>query len=517
VSKPLRNQQKSGIIVASKDAGVDRAMGYITGANRDQIVLLPDSVDEYVTEENVVRVIDAYVDGLHMESLGFSKAEPCETGRPPYSPQDLLKLYIYGYMNRIRSSRRLEVETNRNLEVIWLLRKLMPDHKTIARFRHDNASALKNVFRNFVQLCMGLGLYGRELAAIDGSKFKAVNSTDRNLSVKELNERIKRLSARIDEYMQQMNETDVAEAAEADGDNVVTAGGVKQIIDRLSNRKNTYESYLEELAASGETQKSLTDSDARLMKDAKGFDVSYNVQTSVDSKNKLIAEFAVTNQANDLNQLANMATATAEILKTPDIMVVADTGYNSASEIAECITNGIIPQVAGADGDICVSCDASEAGDIVSHENGRGVYLKDRNVVICPMGKIMYPGCYKNCEKSARFYNGHACAVCKCRCTDSKYRVFDIRMKKSAFSKNHNDENLHIRQVHLNTDSGIIRKRKEIVEHPFGTIKRGMFADHLLMKSIPKVTGEFSLVFLAYNIKRVINIMGAKSLIEALS
>lgn len=489
-------------------------MGYITGANRDQIILLHDSIDDYMAEDNTVRVIDAYVDSLDMESLGFTKTKPCETGRPPYSPQDLLKLYIYGYMNRIRSSRRLEAESKRNLEVMWLLKKLMPDHKTIARFRHDNASALKNVFRNFVKLCMGLGLYGRELAAIDGSKFKAVNSTDRNLSVTELNERIKRISVRIDEYMRQLNETD---AAEAGGDDVAAACGVKEVIDRLANRKNTYESYLEELAASGETQKSFTDPDARLMKDAKGFDVSYNVQTSVDSKNRLIAEFAVTNQANDLNQLANMAAATAEILESPDIMIVADTGYNSAGEIAECITNGILPQVAGADGDICVPCDASGAEDIVSHENGRGVYLKGRNVVICPMGKIMYPGCYKKVEKSARFYNGHACATCTCRCTDAKYRTFDIRMKKSNFSKNFDDKNLYIKKVHINTDSEIIRKRKGIVEHPFGTIKRGMDAGYLLTKGIKNVTGEFSLVFLAYNLKRVINNMGAKSLIEALS
>lgn len=169
------------------------------------------------------------------------------------------------------------------------------------------------------------------------------------------------------------------------------------------------------------------------------------------------------------------------------------------------------------DGDICVPCDAHEAEDIISHENGRGIYLKERNVVICPMGKIMYPGCYKNSKKSARFYNGRACSACICRCTDSKYRVFDIRMKKSAFSKNYHDENLHVRQMHLKADSEIIRKRKEIVEHPFGTIKRGMFADHVLTKGISNVTGEFSLVFLAYSIKRVINIMGAKSLIEALS
>lgn len=488
-------------------------MGYITGENRDQIVLFPDCIDDYITEDNAVRVIDVYVDGLHMETLGFSKAEACETGRPPYSPQDMLKLYIYGYMNRIRSSRRLETESKRNVEVMWLLKRLSPDHKTIARFRHDNAAPLKNVFRDFVKLCLKLGLYGKELAAIDGSKFKAVNSTDRNLSVTELNERIKRLSVRIDEYIRQLNEAD---ATEVNVDNASATDDIKQIIDRLSNRKSTYESYLEELAASGETQKSLTDSDARLMKGAKGFDVSYNVQTSVDSKNKLIAEFTVTNQANDLNQLANMAAATAEILETPDIMVVADTGYNSASEIAECITNGIVVQVAGADGDVCVPCDAHEAEDIVSHENGHCVYLRDRNVVICPMGQVMYPGCYKNSGKQARYYNGRACSSCTCRCTDSKYRVFDIRMKKSAFSKDYNNENLHIRQIHLKTDGEIIHKRKGIVEHPFGTIKRGMFADHVLTKGFQNVTGEFSLVFLAYNLKRVINIMGIKSLIEAL-
>ena len=170
-------------------------MGYITGTDREQITLLPESVDDYVAEDNAVRVIDAYVDSLQLDVLGFSKIKPEETGRPPYAPQDLLKLYVYGYMHRVRSSRRLEAETKRNLEVIWLLRKLTPDHKTIATFRRENAAALKGVFRDFVKLCMGLGLYGRELAAIDGSKFKAVNSTDRNFSAAELNERIKRLTA----------------------------------------------------------------------------------------------------------------------------------------------------------------------------------------------------------------------------------------------------------------------------------------------------------------------------------
>lgn len=396
---------------------------------------------------------------------------------------------------------------------MWLLKKLSPDHKTISRFRHDNASVLKSVFRDFVKLCLRLGLYGRELAAIDGSKFKAVNSTDRNLSVTELNERIKRLSVRIDEYLRQLNETD---ASETDIDNTPTGNGVKEIIEKLTARKNTYESYLEELTENGETQKSLTDPDARLMKDPKGFDVSYNIQTSVDSKNKLIAEFSVTNDGNDMKQLHNMAKATAEILEASNITAVADTGYNSASEIAKCIDNGITPHVSGSEGSYCVPCEASEAQKIEAHENGKGIYIKERNIFICPMGHVMPPMFYKNCDRTARYYNYRACSECTCRCTKVKYRTFSVRMRKVEFSKNYNIRDLYVKQVHINPDNEIICKRKALVEHPFGTVKRAMNAGYLLTKGIKNATGEFSLVFLAYNLKRVINILGAKRLIEAI-
>ena len=344
-----------------------------------------------------------------MVGLDFSKSIPSNTGRPPYSPQDLLKLYIYSYLNRIRSSRRLEMETKRNLEVIWLLKKLSPDHKTISRFRSDNSTALKGVFRDFVKLCLSLDLYGRELAAIDGSKFKAVNSTDRNFGIKELNERIKRLSIRIDEYIQQLNESDLADdggqgsTSNDASQSHATADDIKQIIERLSIRKDTYGVYLEELAENGETQKSLTDPGARLMRGAKGFDVSYNVQVSVDSKHKLIAEFNVSNDGNDMKQLATMAISTSEILEAPSIAATANTGYNNPSEIAKCIEAGIIPQIAGSGGNICIPCDAHEAHEITSHKNGRSVYLKDRNIVICPMGNLLYPKHYKNVDKTARY------------------------------------------------------------------------------------------------------------------
>jgi len=487
-------------------------MGYITGADRDQITLLPESVDDYVAEDNAVRVIDAYVDSLQLDVLGFSKVKPEETGRPPYAPQDLLKLYVYGYMNRVRSSRRLEAETKRNLEVIWLLKKLTPDHKTIATFRRENAAALKGVFRDFVKLCMGLGLYGRELAAIDGSKFKAVNSTDRNFSVAELNERIKRLTARIDEYLRQMNETDAAEEANSER----SADEIKQILARLSTRKVKYEEYLEEMSANEETQKSLNDPDARLMKGAKGFDVSYNVQASVDSKHKMIAEFEVTNDGNDMQQLADMALATAEILEAPDLTATADTGYNSASEIARCIENGITPQVIGSEGSFCVPCQPEQAQEITSHENGRSVYIKERNIVLCPMGHVLRPMHYKNNGRMAIFYNYNACQNCACRCTKTKYRQFGVRMKKAGFTKIHNADNLFVKQIHITPAPGITDRRKELAEHPFGTVKRAMDAGYCLTRGLPRVTGEFSLVFLAYNLKRALNILGPKALVEAI-
>lgn len=489
-------------------------MNYVQGASRGQILLMPECVDEYINEDNAVRVIDVYIDSLDLNTLGFTKAELRETGRPPYAPHDLLKLYVYGYMNRIRSSRRLEIETKRNVEVMWLLKKLFPDHKTISRFRSENAKALKGVFRDFVKMCVELGLYGRELAAIDGSKFKAVNSTDRNLSVAELNERVKRLNSRIDEYLQQLNETD---AAENIADNISTSGDVKQIIERLTDRKNIYETHLEELAESGETQMSLTDPDARLMKGAKRFDVSYNVQTSVDSTHKLIAEFNVTNDCNDMKQLTEMAAATAEILEAPGITVVADTGYNSASEIVTCIEAGITPHVAGSEGSYCVPCEAHEAQEIVSRENGKGVYIKERNIFICPMGNIMPPMFYKNGDRTARHYNYRACSECICRCTKTKYRTFGVRMKQDEFTKDYNADNLYVKQLHITPDPAIIEQRKSLVEHPFGTIKRTMDAGYLLTNGKPKATGEFSLVFLAYNLKRVINIMGTKRLIAAIT
>ena len=367
-------------------------MDFIKGDSRNQITLLPDSIEDFVSGDNPVRVIDAYVNQLDFEALGFSKYQPNDTGRPMYDPKDLLKLYIYGYMNRIRSSRRLEQETKRNLEVIWLLRKISPDHKTIARFRHDDSSALKNVFHDFVKLCVKLELYGKELIAIDSSKFKAVNSKERNFNEGKLKDRISHIDIQIEEYMQGLQVADMEEDS---------VGGEKspeeitRIIEDLSARKGSYQSYLAELMHSGETQKSLTDPDSRLMKGNGKLDVCYNVQTAADSENKLIVEFDVTMNGTDRNQITPMAKRAKEILEVNEIIAVADAGYDSVQDIVGGLSQGITAHVAGTDFDVCVPSVDTRDTEVTSHKDGRSVYFPDRNIALCPMGKVLYPKYYK--------------------------------------------------------------------------------------------------------------------------
>ena len=487
-------------------------MEFISGDNRNQIILLPDSVDDYVDDNNAVRVIDAYINGLDLTELGFAKPEPNDTGRPMYDPKDLLKLYVYGYMNRIRSSRRLETETKRNLEVIWLLGKLSPDHKTISRFRHDNTGALKNVFRDFVKLCMKLNLYGKELVAIDGSKFKAVNSKDRNFGLKKLEERIARIDAKVETYLEELNSNDLNEETTEGGK---SAKEITQIILELMERKGRYQSYAEELAETGETQKSLTDPDSRLMMANGKMDVCFNVQTAVDDKNKLIADFEVTNSVSDKNQLSGMASRAADILEAPDLVAIADKGYDSASDIVKCIRAGVEVHVNGTEMDVCIPVD--EPGEeITSHSNGRTVYIPERNIALCPMGKILYPSHFIKRIRKAAFINRAACNQCTCKCTIGDAVRFEIDIPRDKFTKDYDDSGLFVRQIHIKPDSKLVKQRKSIAEHPFGTVKRSMDAGYCLTKGIPNVSGEFSLAYLAYNMKRVINILGTKKLIEGM-
>ena len=487
-------------------------MEFICGEDREQIILFPDSIDEYVDENGTVRVIDAYIDSLDLYALGFSRPQPKETGRPPYDPKDILKLYVYGYINRIRSSRRLEAESKRNLEVLWLLRKLTPDHKTIANFRRDNGTALKNVFRDFVKLCMKMGLYGKELAAVDGSKFKAVNSKDRNFTKDKLKKRLEQIDKKIEEYLEELDKTD---REEEKVEKEKSAEEIRQIVEELNERKGRYKAYEEELEETGEKQKSLTDGESRLMSANGRLDVCYNIQTAVDAKNKLIVEFEVTNKANDLNQLSPMVVKAQEILEVERMAVVADTGYDSASDIAAAVRKGIEVHVAGTDYDICVPVEEGEGEEIKSHTKGRCVYLPDRNVAVCPMGKTLYPNCYKKSGRQAVYNNSGACKACTCRCTASnRGQYFEIVMEESDFTMEYNDKDLKVRQIHIKPNRTMYKQRKSLSEHPFGTIKRSMDGGYCLTKGIKKVSAEFSLAFLAYNLKRVINILGCKELME---
>ena len=490
-------------------------MEYIKGVDRQQMTLLPECLDDYIEAENPVRVIEAYVESLDLNELGFTRVEPNETGRPMYSSRDLLKLYLYGYSIRIRSTRRLEAEARRNIELMWLMRRLCPDHHTIARFRKENAKALKRLFQNFTLLCTELGLMGRELVAIDGSKFRAVNSKDANFNEEKLNERIRRIEEHIEEYMRVLEETEEEEGAPRK-----SAEEISKIIEELERRKTLYQGYQDKMEETGESQISTTDPEARRMIDKGGSIVGYNVQIAVDAKHKIIAHYEVIQARNDLTSLSNMAISTAKSLGVEELTALADKGYASATTIAECIMNGITAHVAGTDYDICIPVKEGvegEASPIASHREGRCVYIRERNIALCPMGKVLYPHNYKKKKRSAVYKNPQACAMCLCKCTTESSKRFEIEMRQSEFTREYDIEGLEVMQVRVRGEKQLIRQRKEIVEHPYGTVKRAMGADYVLTKGLKSVAGEFALVFLAYSIKRAINILGVKGMIEGIA
>ena len=317
-------------------------MPHISGFGRDQLLLLPEAVDDYVEAENPVRFIDAFVDGLDLADAGFARVEARATGRPGYAPGDLLKLYIYGYLNRVRSSRRLEREAHRNIEVIWLLRSLKPDFKTIADFRRDNRVAFKSVFRQFVLLCRRLDLYGRELLAVDGTRIKAVNNKDRNFTRSSLRAFIRAADERLEDFFKRLDEGDVADGATSGG---TRTKNLAEKIAALSEKRGRYQAMLAQLERTGEDQISLTDPDSRAMAAHTKIGVGYNIQVAVDAKHKLIVEQAVTNQVVDMGLLTQTSEPAREILDIETIDVVADRGYFKIEDIEACEKAGCIPHV----------------------------------------------------------------------------------------------------------------------------------------------------------------------------
>jgi transposase len=435
-----------------------------------------------------------------MEELGFKQTAPKETGRPPYDPRDLLKLYIYGYLNRLRSSRMLERECGRNVELMWLMRKLRPDFKTIADFRKENRQAFRGVFREFVLVCKKMGLLGGELVAVDGSKFKAVNSGENNFSGKKLEQRLREIEQKVEHYLEEM---EVADRKEKPPEQA-TVSELKNKIEQLKQRKGKYAELLQELKSSGEKQISLTDPDSRAMALTPKGEVSYNVQTAVDSKYHLIVAQDVTNEGLDNHQLFSMAHGAKEILGQSEIDVVADMGYYSHEELKKCEAAGIAAYV---------------SKPINSKNTAQGLFGKEKFVYepesdcyVCPnQQRLTFRFQSRESKnKKFRYYWTLACLTCpiKAQCTTNKKFRRIKRWEHEAIAE-------RVQQRVL-AHSVIMKLRKQIVEHPFGTIKFWNDQRHFLTKGLEKVKAEFSLSTLAYDIKRAINVVGVKALIVAL-
>ena len=482
---------------------------HVNGTHRDQTVLFPNTVDQYVEKENPVRFIDAFVDSLNLEKLGFKHSILAETGRPSYDPSDLLKLYIYGYLNQVRSSRKLEKECHRNLEVIWLMKKLAPDHKTIADFRKDNVDCIKPVFKEFVYLCRSLDLYGAQLVAIDGTKFKAVNSKSNNLNEKTVALRLKQTEEKIAKYLKEMDKNDTADANENES---VKDEELKQKIDKLEEEKQRYEQVQNQMKATGQKEVSLVDPDSRLMRvDSQRLEVGYNIQTSVDAKRHLIVDFDVINNSTDHHQLVKDAMAAKEMLDVDQLDVVSDKGFYVEKDLRDCEAEGLrvfmpIPAVVNPHMRFGVP-EPEFYTDLFAYDSVRDVYT-------CPAGWEM--GFWKRSSKGkdvgGRLYRTRSCFSCSLRerCTKNKRGRIIYRSEYEG-----SVERLRAR---LESSEGKmnLRLRRMLVEHPFGTMKRAFNQGYLLLKGLRKVKGEVGFTMLAYNMRRAINILGVGLLIALL-
>src|SRR5208283_3324815 len=450
---------------------------HVNGTHRDQTVLFPDTIDKYVEKENPVRFIDAFVESLNMEKLGFKHSIPAETGRPSYDPSDLLKMYVYGYLNQVRSSRKLEKECHRNVEVMWLLKKLAPDFKTIADFRKDNVDCIKGVFKEFVYLCRRLDLYGAQLVAIDGTKFKAVNSRSNNLNEKTVTLRLKQTEEKIEVYLKEMDQNDTADSAE---DENVKVDGLKEKICKLEEEKQQYEQIQGQMKATGQKEVSLTDPDSRLMRvDSQRLEVSYNIQTSVDAKRHLIVEYDVINNSTDHHQLAKDAEAAKQALGVDRLDVVSDKGFYVEKDVFDCENNGIIvfmpiPSV--------LSPYKSVGVPEPEFYSDQFVYDVERDVYVCPAGNEMpfwkRGGRGKGLE--GRLYRSTCCGCCsvRSRCTRNKRGRY---MFRGEF-----DGAVDRLRVRLASSEGRekVRLRRMLAEHPFGTMKRAFNQGYLLLKGL---------------------------------
>ena len=590
-------------------------MGYIQGADRNQVILLPDTLDDYVGGDNEVRAIDAFIDSLDLSLMGF-KADPAKEGLPGYAPRDMLKLYMYGYLNHIRSSRRLQKEASRNVELMWLLRKIVPDFRCIADFRKDNAKSIREVFRAFVKLCNRAGQLSHESVVIDGSKFRAVNADNKSYVSSNAKKVLLDVEEKISRYMKELDEADAAESRPG----ALTKEDIASVLDYLERRKTQLTEALEQMAASGENHICTTDPESRLMKTRDGIRPSFNVQTAVESGNHLIVHYDVTSECTDWHLLGDGIDASKAALGVGNLEGIADRGYSNDEEILQCLLNGDTPtthpnkgeksrmfrfqktdtevtgeMLSAKDRDTLLACISAgvlpeilqwedvELEVVKRREQGSSLYLDketgelvsyaemkaqgglekapvevrrepplhpyferdiENDIVICPMGQTLFyagPGQPNDRKEPTirRYHRLSACLKCPNKCTLRKRRIVsfkegETRKEEDFYEKARENRIVRktSRQFKVITLSGEesswdewvilrfypnqqhLRKRNTVVEHPYGTVKRWHGAGYLLTKGKLKVAAEMGLSFLAYNFRRVVNLLGVNGIME---
>jgi transposase len=472
---------------------------FIEGTDRTQAMLLPECVEDYVGPDNPVRVVEAFVEQLDLRAMGFEGSDPQATGRPAYHPSVLLKIYIYGYLNRIQSSRRLEHETQRNIELMWLAARLMPDFKTIANFRKDNGRAIRQVCRQFIVLCRQLNLFTQVLVAIDGSKFKAVNNRDKNFTSAKMKRRMAAINESIERYLTSMDTADRAEPEVA----ALRKGRLQDKIDALRQQMQELQAIDTRMNASPDKQVSLTDPDARSMKNREGGIVGYNVQTAVDAEHHLIVTHEVVTDGVDRDQLARMAEQARQAIGTEELTVVADRGYFKGEQILECTNAGITPLVPKT---------------LTSNNRAEGRFDKQDFIYVAADDEYRCPAGERAIRRFTTVENGltihkywsSACPRCPIRaqCTTSDYRRI-TRWEHEAV--------MEAMQDRLDRQPDVMRVRRQTAEHPFGTLKLWMGASHFLTRTLKNVRTEMSLHVLAYNLKRMMRILGISEMLKVLA
>ncbi len=472
---------------------------FVEGCDRRQRLLLPECVEDYVAEDSPVRIVDVFVDELDLAALGFEGA--AATGRPGYHPATLLKLYIYGYLNQVQSSRRLEREAGRNVEVMWLTGKLAPDFKTIANFRRDHGGAIQAACRRFVVLCRNLGLIAGGTVAVDGSPLRAVNARDRNFTSVTIRRRMEQVDASIERYLGMLDTADRQEGEAAELRNV----RLTTRLGELRRQMRELEAMEQVVAASPDRQISLTDPDARAMASAgKGTGlVGYNLQAAVDTGSHIVVAHEVINLGHDRTSMANMGRQAREATGADTLTVLADRGYFSGPEVLACEGAGIVP--------ICPKPLTSGAKADGRWGKQDFVYQATSDTYRCPAGETMTRR-FSTVEHGMTLH-GYATPACRSRCTVKANCTASIERRIKRWE---HEEVIEAMQARLDRMPNAMRTRRRTVEHVFGTIKDWMGRIHFKTRRLKNVRTEISLHILAYNIKRAITLLGTPKLIEAM-